>query len=307
MLSNGISCHLSFQRVIMELRHLRSFAVLAQELHFSRAARRLNIVQPALSKQIKLLEEEVGCLLLHRNRRGVALSEAGRQFLAEAEQALEHVERAAEAARRAGMGQLGRVRIGYSASAVHSGVLASALVRIETEMPEIEVVLERVEPWQQNERLLADEIDFVFGPRLEDHQGPEFKTRVLAELELAIALSVRHPLASRPVLEREDLKREAFIEFANSEAEGAAVVSHLLDFRPDTVIARPDPIAVLALVQAGRGICVLPSVLRLPDFPQVIYKRLAAPHMLRIVVTSRQRDGDPLLRNLAEILDPRPA
>jgi len=84
----------------MELRHLKSFVVLAEELHFGKAAKRLHIVQSALSKQMLLLEESVGCRLLNRNRRGVTLSEAGKVFLEEANQALEHVERAIESAWR---------------------------------------------------------------------------------------------------------------------------------------------------------------------------------------------------------------
>lgn len=122
----------------MELRHLKSFVVLAEELHFGRAAKRLHIVQSALSKQMLLLEETVGCRLLNRNRRGVTLSEAGKVFLGEANQALEHIERAMETACRVSQGLMGRVRIGYSAIiAVHSGILTSALTRIEDVMPEV--------------------------------------------------------------------------------------------------------------------------------------------------------------------------
>lgn len=279
----------------MELRNLRSFIVLAQELHFGRAARRLHIVQSALSKQMKILEEEVGCRLLNRNRRGVALSEAGRLFLAEAEQVINHVERAVEVARRAGLGQLGRVRIGYSASAVHSGVLARALTRIEQQLPEVEVILERVEPWQQTERLLANEIDFAIGPRPLEETSRGLYIHSLAELEICVALSSRHPLATRDALCGNDLKDESFIEFADSEAEGYAVVTRLSGIVPRRIIVRSDPLAVLALVQAGRGVCMLPSAFMLPAFPQVIYKRMCSGLALQVVMVSRQHDRNASL------------
>ncbi|WNG59505.1 LysR family transcriptional regulator [Archangium gephyra] len=88
-----------------------------EELHFARAAKRLSIVQPALSMQIKSLEEELGTRLLERTRRHVELTEAGRLFLEEARRTLEQAERAARVAKRAGQGELGRLGIGYSVNA----------------------------------------------------------------------------------------------------------------------------------------------------------------------------------------------
>ncbi|MFQ1682286.1 LysR family transcriptional regulator [Pantoea dispersa] len=285
----------------MELRHLKSFVVLAEELHFGRTAKRLHIVQPALSKQMQLLEETVGCRLLNRNRRGVALSEAGKVFLEEVRQALEHVERATEAARRVGIGQLGRVRIGYSASAVHSGMLASALSRIEAAMPEVEVLLQQIEPWEQEEWLGLDKVDFVFGPVL-DNTRQALRIHHLAELPVVAGISANHALAVKSVIELEDLKSEVFIEFANSVDEGVAVVRSLIGHNPQKVIAKSDPVAVLALVQARRGICVLPSVLQLPNFPQVIYKPLETNRVVRLSLVCRGDSDDPLLQRVEELL-----
>lgn len=288
----------------MEIRYLKSFVVLAQELHFGRAAQRLHIVQPALSKQMKILEEEVGCRLFNRNRRGVALSEAGRFFLVEAEQALKHVERAVETARRVGLGQLGCVRIGYSASAVHSGVLASALARIEAQMPQVEVVLEHIDPWQQTERILANEVDFVIGPKPIDAAQEGLNIQCLSELEICVALSSRHPLAANDTLSDSDLENESFIEFAESEAEGNAIVTRMLGLVPRRIIAKPDLLSVLAFVQAGRGICVLPAVLTLPAFPHVIYKHFANSPRLQVVAISRWHDDTSFLRNLGKLIAP---
>lgn len=285
----------------MEFRHLKSFVVLAEELHFGRAAKRLHIVQSALSKQMLLLEETVGCRLLNRNRRGVTLSEAGKAFLGEANQALEHVELAIEAACRVSKGLLGRVRIGYSAIAIHSGILTSALTRIEVAMPEVEVLLQQIEPWEQNERLMTDKVDFVFGPVL-DNARQTLLVHHLVELPVVVGMSVHHVLASKSVIELEDLKGEVFIEFAKSEGEALAVVKSLIGLQPQSVIAKSDPIAALALVQAQRGICVLPVALQLPNFPQVIYKPLKTNCTVQLSLISRQNKDDPLLNKLEEIL-----
>ena len=285
----------------MELRHLKSFVVLAEELHFGKAAKRLHIVQSALSKQMLLLEESVGCRLLNRNRRGVTLSEAGKVFLEEANQALEHVERAIETAWRVSKGLLGRVRIGYSAIAVHSGILTSALTRIEHAMPEVEVLLQQIEPWEQNEKLMTDKVDFVFAPVLDNYQQT-LRVHHLTKLPVVVGMSVHHVLASKSVIELEDLKEEVFIKFANSDDEALDVVKSLIGLHPQTVIAKSDPIAVLALVQAQHGICVLPTVLQLPNFPQVTYKPLTTNCTVLLSLISRRDGDDPLLNKLKEIL-----
>src|SRR5215510_9053027 len=106
----------------MELRHLRYFVAVAEELHFGRAAARLHIVQPALSRQIRALEEEMGLTLFERDRRRVALTPAGSVFLNEARVLLGHVNRAVEAARRAARGELGSLRISYVPAMVTTGL-----------------------------------------------------------------------------------------------------------------------------------------------------------------------------------------
>ena len=115
-------------------------------------------------------------------------------------------------------------------------------------------------------------------------------------------MSVHHVLASKSVIELEDLKEEVFIKFANSDDEALDVVKSLIGLHPQTVIAKSDPIAVLALVQAQHGICVLPTVLQLPNFPQVTYKPLTTNCTVLLSLISRRDGDDPLLNKLKEIL-----
>lgn len=99
----------------LELRHVRSFVVLSEELHFGRAAARLHLAQPALTKHLQQLEAGLGVQLVRRNNRSVSLTEAGRAFLVEAERALDQAERAFDVAQRAGHGEYGLLRVGFSA------------------------------------------------------------------------------------------------------------------------------------------------------------------------------------------------
>lgn len=122
----------------MELKHLRAFVVLAQELHFGRAAAQLSIVQPALSMQIKLLESGLGVRLLDRNRHSVTLTEAGRVFLPEALATLHQAARAADAARASNRGEIGRVRLGF-VSSVLPQLLPGLIRAVHQRYPRIEL------------------------------------------------------------------------------------------------------------------------------------------------------------------------
>src|SRR5829696_2311030 len=121
----------------MELRHLRYFVAVAEELHFGRAASRLRIAQPPLSRQIRDLEREVGTALFERVPRGVELTPAGRAFLPEARQTLSQAERAQRTAQRAGRGEIGRLRVGFVEAAAYSGILPDVLGFFRMHLPNI--------------------------------------------------------------------------------------------------------------------------------------------------------------------------
>ncbi len=128
----------------MELRHLRYFIAVAEELHFGRAAQQLGISQPPLSQQIQALEQELGARLFERTNRRVELSEAGRLFLEEARQVLAQVEKAADVARRAQLGELGEMKIGFTSSAPFTSKIPKAIHAFRQRFPAVHLNLKEM-------------------------------------------------------------------------------------------------------------------------------------------------------------------
>ena len=145
----------------MELRHLKYFVAVAEELHFGRAAERLHIAQPPLSQQIMNLEEELGVKLFDRSRRTIQMTEAGAYFLKEAQHILSHVEEASETARRIYRGQAGRLVVGFVGSVVHT-FLPEGLRAFRENFPEVELVLQELNTADQIKSLHAKRIDVGF-------------------------------------------------------------------------------------------------------------------------------------------------
>src|SRR3982751_6322411 len=143
----------------MELRHLRYFVAVAEELNFGRAADRLRIAQPPLSRQIRDLERELGTALFERVPRGVELTAAGRAFLPEARLTLAQAERAQRTAQRAARGEIGRLRVGFVEVAIYSGVLPEVLGFFRMHLPDIGLSLFEMDALQQAEAFREGRID----------------------------------------------------------------------------------------------------------------------------------------------------
>ncbi|MGX5220408.1 LysR family transcriptional regulator [Pseudomonas segetis] len=192
----------------IDLRHLRAFEAVAEELHFRRAAERLSLAQPALSRTIQQLEESVGEELLLRSNRRVELTEAGRVFLAGSRTIFEQLDNAVQQARKAGAGQIGQLRIGYTDFAV-SGQLPSILEGFHRCYPEIRAELIFGSTQQQLEMLNEGSIEFAFvtGPLLE----PNMDSIEIQRDRFVAALSHLHPLASRSELTLVELAKEPFV------------------------------------------------------------------------------------------------
>ena len=181
----------------MELRHLRYFLAVAEELDFGRAALRLHIAQPPLSQQIRQLEEELGVQLFRRTRRNVSLTEAGQAFLSEAQRTLEQVERAMEVAQRVDRGEQGQLIIGFVGSATY-GLLPKLLRAFRERFPEVAFTLRELTTSQQIQALHEQQIHLgVLRPPVAQE---EFLFEPLAQDPLIVALPEQHRLATQPSL-----------------------------------------------------------------------------------------------------------
>ncbi|MBV8844558.1 MAG: LysR family transcriptional regulator [Bryobacterales bacterium] len=191
----------------MEIRHLRYFCVLAEQLHFTKAALLLNVAQPALSHQIKQLEEELGARLVERTNRRVRLTAAGEIFLSRALLILEQVDQAMRDTTRAGQGEAGNLIIGVVSTAVCS-VLPELLRRLRREAPRISIDIREMEPAEQVDALRREAIDI--GLLFLSIQDPEFDSVVVSKERLIMALPTGHPAAAEKV-RLSDLEAETFL------------------------------------------------------------------------------------------------
>jgi DNA-binding transcriptional LysR family regulator len=244
----------------MELRHLRYFTAVAEELHFGRAATRLRVAQPALSQQIKQLEQELGVLLLARTKRRVALTEPGRLFLVEARRTLAQAAAAMDVARRAAAGGAGRLRVGYVDVALW-GVLPAVLRTYRERHPRVALTLHERLPTQQLAALGAGDLDVGIGPP-PPTSGP-LLSQAVSDDAVLVALPASHALAAESTVSLAELAAERWV------VTPTGVRSRLRDlvmlacagagFAPVVAQEARQLDALVALVSAGLGVTLVPS------------------------------------------------
>lgn len=287
----------------MELRHLRYFIALAEELHFARAAQRLNIAPPTLTVQIQEIERTLAARLFARTKRSVALTPAGEVFLAEARAVLERFARAESTGRRAGRGEIGRIAIGYVGSAAYAGVLQDQTRRFRAGFPAVEVGA-REWPMESLPGLVADgEVDVGF-VRLPMALPRNLRTHVLLRDYFCLALPAGHVAAGQAALAPERLAGESFV--APEQGAGTYEVARRGGFAPRIVSAPGSLLAVLTQVSLGMGVAVVPSVVReVVNLPNVVFVRLAGATIpSEVAAVFRVSEGGPMVRNfIRQVLD----
>jgi DNA-binding transcriptional LysR family regulator len=287
----------------MELRHLRYFVAVAEELHFGRAAARLRISQPPLSLQIRDLERELGVRLFARNRRRVELTAGGAAFLAEAREILQRAEGAGERARRASRGESGALGVGFVTSATNEA-FASILREFQRGRPGVELRLYDQTPDQQLEALRSGRIDvgFLRPPILDSTLVAE---RVWRE-PLVVALPADHRLASQPFVRWKDLVDEPFVTLSSQQAPGFRRVffeaAQAQGFSPQVRQYANDLQTVIWLVAVGIGIAVVSAGLSNLARRSVVYRPLRPRGpMVEMVVAWRREAALPALDAFLEV------
>jgi len=263
----------------MELRHLRYFISVAEELHFGRAAAQLGISQPPLSQQIRALEEELGVMLFERTSRRVELTDAGRLFLAEARRTLQQAEHATDVARRAAQGEIGELAIGFVTSVPFVEAIASAFFRFREAWPAIRLDLRELPLDEQIEALSERQLDIGF---IRGYDPPVLPpglsaTRLLEE-EMVVAMRHDHPLAGKRDLEIADLAEESFVLYDRKLGAGFNDQLNRLcrkaGFEPTVVQEIGGLATLLGLVSAGFGITFLSRSLSAIHLDSLIYRSL---------------------------------
>ncbi len=288
----------------MELRHHRYFLAVAEELHFGRAAERLKIAQPALSIQIRQLEDSLGGQLFHRANRGVTLTEAGRILLDEARQTLDRAARAEEVVRRAVRGELAAIQIGYSANAALSGILGRGVRAIREASPDLEIRVHELDPQTQLEDLVQRKIHFALTTTLSLDVPSQLVATRLAAWPLLVALPQGHPLAEQDEIAAEMLRDESFIVYSGSSADdGFSVFRTIAGFTPKAGQRSTSALMVLALVGAGLGVALVPSSLQeaAPHEGVVFRKLKSTGAMMDCSLVSWKVEFEPAVKHAATV------
>jgi DNA-binding transcriptional LysR family regulator len=245
----------------MELRHLRYFLAVAEELNFTRAARRLHIAQPPLTQQIKALETELGVTLIDRSAYRICLTQAGIAFAAEVTRILGDVRNAVLIAKRAARSAVGQVRVGFTESASFNPLVTSAFRSFRSAFPDIEVSLEERQSTELANALRDGRIDVAFvRPPLKSVEG--LTLQLLQEEEMVAAVPSGHALAKRKSIDLRELQNEAFILYPRAVRPGLAdavvLACEKAGFKPRVEQYAPQLAATINLVAASLGVSVVP-------------------------------------------------
>ena len=261
----------------MELRHLRYFVAVAEELHFGRAARRLNLAQPPLSQQIMKLESELGVRLFARTTRTFELTVAGKALMGEAAEMLAKMRMAIDTVRQIDRGEVGRLRVGIVGSAMW-GPIPSLLEEFQTKFPRVTWTLHELGPTVQYEALRAKQIDVGFWrePKLDDDdlKHDNLRQDLCFRENVCVAVNEHHPLAKRGAIELIDLADQPMLTLA---LDKSAFPRYLIQccvaagFQPTIFQEASEPQTLLAMVGAGLGVALMPETTSRIGWPGVIF------------------------------------
>jgi len=294
----------------MELRHLRYFVRVAEELHFGRAALQLGISQPPLSQQIRALEDELDVRLFDRTSRRVALTEAGRVFLPQARRVLEQADMAVQAAQRAERGEVGTLRIGFTASSPFVPIIATTLFDFRQHSPDVELNLAEMALDAQIAGLAERKLEIGIMRGFDPPPLPQdLIATALLEEPLLIAMRADHPLAAEgEVLTIAHLAGEPFVLYERSF--GVGFNEHLLmlcrqaGFAPNVVQEASGLATLLGLVAAGFGLTVVAKSLSALHPDNVVYRGICQPDAISRLWLARHRHMTPASARFAAAFAP---
>ncbi|WP_447554449.1 LysR family transcriptional regulator [Vreelandella sp. EE22] len=287
---------------MIETRLLKSFICVAEELHFGRAAQQLHIAQPALTRQIKQLEERLGVMLLERTQRKVMLTSAGRHFYTRACQIVADIDHAANEVKRVNAGEAGRLTIGFIHSSTY-GITPRVLRHFRDLYPGVELDLSEMTIADQIMGLQAEKLDVgILRPPISDIC---LDTHILCNEAFILAVPASHPLAGRGSVELEKLSEERFILFSQHMSplfySRIIAMCERAGFVPRVAQQATQIHTIMGLVSANMGISIVPSVVRNLNMPEVSYLEIVDdPPPVQVALAWRRSDESPILRAFRE-------
>lgn len=282
----------------MDIRQLKYFITVAEEQNIGRAAVRLHVSQPPLTRQIKALEDELGVLLFTRTHWGVKLTQAGESLLEHARNIRAHVDLAREYAQRAGNGQIGRIDVGMYGSAMLN-IVPQILNSFVASHPDVKVVLHTLRKGPQIEALHQGRILIAFERYIPESQGLQIE--LVSKEPLRVAFNKRNPLADQPFIHVDQLRDELII----GEVDPSAAIKNLFsqhNFEPLFVQKATDMISAVVMVAGGFGTAIVPDSLQTLQLPNVVYRPLItnADILIELHCAYRTDERSPLLKELLE-------
>jgi len=289
------------------LEQVRGFVAVAEEGHFGRAAERLMMTQPPLSRQVQKLEREVGVTLFRRTSRGTELTLAGQAFLVEARRLLNQVEAAPLTARRVSAGTTGSVRMGFTMIG-SLNVLGQWVRQAQVNLPGVEVVLSEMVTSDQVQALLAHELDLGL---LRGQPRPEvLKSRLIHSEQLVLAVPADHPLATAESVTLQDVARYPLITYSPAQAryfyELVIATFQEAGLSPTYVQYVNQVSTILTLVDAGVGAGMVPESVSSLKLPHVRYRSVAGllPLQVELFASWRRDNDNPALATMLQMISP---
>ena len=256
----------------MELRHLRYFIGVAEEENVSRAALKLHVSQPALSRQIRDLEEELGFLLLERSAKSVRLTEAGRAFLTEARAVLQRAEDAVKAARAIATGGRGELHVGYAPS-LTARILPPTLRAFQAELPNVRVRLHDLSTEEMLAGLREGKLQIALVVRLTPALLRGLRFEELARDSICLAVAPKHPLAGRRTVTLAEVAREPLVTYSRKDYpdahENLAAMFAAIKSKPRIAEEHDSVSSLIAAVEAGNGVAIAPQSLTCTAGPRL--------------------------------------
>jgi len=288
----------------MEFKRLKYFVAVAEERHFGRAAARLDMAQPPLSRQISQLEKDLGVLLFDRSRSQIRLTQAGEVLLERAREILDRLEASYREVRVIGTGGAGRLRIAFVGSATH-GPLPNLIKSYRSHYPDVDLSLSAMNNAEQKRALIQREIDIaVARPSLDDE---EFRSELLDHEPLILAIPDNSPLNNDKPLHLKDLKKETFVLYPRRPRPSFA--DHVLEacrgegFEPADIVLAQDYQTAISLVSVGVGLSLVPESVSGTQRAGVRYRKYVGNNPgTSLTVHARLDNRSPHVMNFFDIV-----